>query len=338
MTSTPHDALFKAAFERPEHAAELLQGLLPAPLIGAIDWTTLTRESGTFIDEKLIDRHTDLLFRAKLPDEDAVVYFYLLLEHQSTIDPDMPRRMLVYAMDYWAFHRKHRKGPLPIVFPVLICHVPGGWTAPTTMQALFHPSPDTIPGLAPFVPHLSMLVEDLSLRSNEDLRSLVATAFSVVTLWLLRDARDPARLLANIDHYCDAVAAVLQAPSGQAAFIQLLSYIDYVCGDEHYVEFRETICKQLPEAKEAVMTYAEKMIQQGREQGREEGREQGREQGREEGRLVTLRNVLHKQLTLKFGSVPPEHVATLDSARIEQLERYVERVLTAETLADVFAD
>jgi hypothetical protein len=65
MTSKPHDAIFKAAFEHPEHAAAYLRGVLPAALVDAIAWPTMTRESGSFIDPDLADRHSDLLFSVK---------------------------------------------------------------------------------------------------------------------------------------------------------------------------------------------------------------------------------------------------------------------------------
>lgn len=52
MTEKPHDALFKAAFEKPEHAAGIFRSLLPTTLVKAVAWDTLTRESGSFIDPR----------------------------------------------------------------------------------------------------------------------------------------------------------------------------------------------------------------------------------------------------------------------------------------------
>lgn len=130
MTSTPHDALFKAAFEHPEHAAGLLRSILPSTLAAAIDWTSLERQPGSFIDVGLSDSHTDLLFRARLPDHDPDNHFYILVEHRSSLDRQLPRRMLGYGMDCWEqCHKEQRRekfiGPLPIVLPVLVCHAPG---------------------------------------------------------------------------------------------------------------------------------------------------------------------------------------------------------------------
>jgi predicted transposase YdaD len=327
MTSRPHDALFKAAFESHEHAQKLLRNILPAPLCAVVDWQTLAHEPGSFIDPLLADGHCDLLFSVRLTNK-SQAWFHVLLEHQSTLDADMPRRMLGYLMSFWDRHRKQLSGsgPLPIVIPILICHVPGGWTAPTSMQALFDPSLDEFPGLAEFVPHFRLLVEDLAHLSNDDLHEFALDAFPTLALWLLRDARDPSTLFANLDFWVDAFHDAAHAPSGMEALVQLLSYLSWVCTDEHYEQFCETIRKRLPEAEDTVMTYAEKLIEQGRKEGLEKGLAQGQT------------SLLVKQLALRFGAVPPTYQAVITNATLEQLERYAARVLFAGSLEAVFAE
>ena len=66
MTGRPHDALFKAAFEQPAHAAALLRELVPAALGALIAWDTLRGETGSFVDTALAYRHSDLVFSARL--------------------------------------------------------------------------------------------------------------------------------------------------------------------------------------------------------------------------------------------------------------------------------
>jgi hypothetical protein len=341
MTSMPHDALFKAAFEHPIHAAGLLRSVLPAAAAAAIDWATLERLPGSFVDPRLTDSHTDLLFRAKLL-ENAEYDFYIVVEHRSTPDWQLPRRMLGYGMDCWEeCHKQQRRekvvGPLPIVLPVLISHAPGGWTTPTTMQALFAPPPEQL-GLAPHVPQLRLLVEDLMLRSNEDLLALDLHPFPQVALWLLRDARTPERLFANLAVWLDAMDATMASPGGPEMFVQLMSYVANVCSDEHFLQFREMIRTRIKQAEETMITYAEKLIAQGIETGFEKGREAGREEGREEGRQEGLTQLLEKQLTLKFGEVLPAYRAKLEHATREQIDTYAARVLTADSLAAVFAE
>lgn len=72
----------------------------------------------------------------------------------------------------------------------------------------------------------------------------------------------------------------------------------------------------------------------GQQEGRQEGRIEGLQKGLQEGRIDTLRRLL----LLKFRALGPEHEARLQAASPETLDRYTERVLTADSLAAVFAD
>lgn len=62
--------------------------------------------------------------------------------------------------------------------------------------------------------------------------------------------------------------------------------------------------------------------------------EQLRKEGREEG-LQRQRATLRKQLTLKFGALAGAD-ERIEVATLEQLDRCFERVLTAESLDEVF--
>jgi hypothetical protein len=75
-----------------------------------------------------------------------------------------------------------------------------------------------------------------------------------------------------------------------------------------------------PHAEETVMTIAEQLI----------------EEGRQEGRVAALR----RQLVLKFKlqALDPAYEACLKAATPAALDRYLDRVLTADSLAAVFAD
>ncbi len=62
-------------------------------------------------------------------------------------------------------------------------------------------------------------------------------------------------------------------------------------------------------------------------------REEGREEGRQEGEA----RVLLRQLRLKFGPLAPEIEERVRSADADRLLGWSERILTAESLQDVFS-
>jgi flagellar biosynthesis/type III secretory pathway protein FliH len=68
---------------------------------------------------------------------------------------------------------------------------------------------------------------------------------------------------------------------------------------------------------------------------RAEERNEGLNEGRNEGRKEGERNLLLRQLRARFGELPAAAVARIDAAEIAEIERWGERVLAAQTLAEV---
>jgi predicted transposase YdaD len=327
-TTTPHDALFKAAFETPEQAAALFKQLLPPIITEAIAWDTLARESGTFVDPALRKRQSDLLFSVKLADlenqraeQNRSVLVYLLLEHQSSNDNDMLLRMLEYLVRIWKRHRKANKGRLPIIIPTLISNAPGGWSAPIVFHELFDLHPDAIPGLASLVPNFTLLLQDLTRVDDDELLSWMLLPAASLILKVLRDARHKDSLLQNLDKWRGRVREALAQPGGRAYIEQWLHYIWLVTPDLDFDEVHATLLRELPETKEVAMTFAERL----------------EERGKARGKVEAQVDMLTKQMRLKFGELTEEHVARLSTATAQQLEGYVERILTASTPEEMFA-
>ena len=127
-------------------------------------------------------------------------------------------------------------------------------------------------------------------------------------------------------HWEQAFSQAWAAPNGIDAVNKVLRYLSLVCQDLDLEAFRGIIREHAPEVEVAVMTIAEQM--------RNEGAAEGLAKGLLAGRI----QVLAKLLILKFGAIGAEHDALISAATDEDLDRYVERVLTAETLSAVFAE
>ena len=74
-------------------------------------------------------------------------------------------------------------------------------------------------------------------------------------------------------------------------------------------------------------TLAERWLQKGRAEGRAEGHAKGRAEG--------LREMLGRQLATKFGGLTPEQQARIDAASMNELEQFIERVITVDSVAAV---
>jgi hypothetical protein len=213
---------------------------------------------------------------------------------------------------------------------VVISHPPAGWTSARSFEQLLEPEVMAIPGLAALVPRFSMIVEELAGRSDADLRACALAPFQKLALWMLRDARDPVRLLDGFDAWGPTILEAGRTRSGLEAIEVLIRYLFQILDPVYFDILRAKLQELGTRSTEIAMTIAEYL----EEQGRKKGREEGRLEGRLEERVVTLRSLL----AYKFGSLDAAAEARLHAAAPEALDRYLRRVLTADSLAAVFED
>ena len=148
----------------------------------------------------------------------------------------------------------------------------------------------------------------------------------------MRDGRQLEVLLAHLATW----AAELRELSGRDPDHEdraaLARYIFQVAGETPSELVRQRIAEAAPELEETMATVEEQLIQKGREQGLEQGLEQGREQGR----ALALRETLLRLLRARFGAPDPAIEKRIAAASAAELDRWIERVLTAASPDDVF--
>ena len=312
--SNPHDALFKRTFSQVEHAAGLLRAVLPAEVVPRIDWATLEQVPGSFVDARLAQRHSDLLFSARLVGGGTAL-LYVLVEHQSEPDPWMALRMYGYVDRIWQRWRgEHAEAErLPAVVPVVVHHGRGPWTAARALGDLYDLDDETRRALRSPVPELAFVLDDLGRIATPALEARPMTDLGRLVLLCLQRARVSADMVADLERWLDMLRHVLAGPTGRDAIATVLRYVLRVSDAEP-----ERLLAMLEagigsEATEAFMTGAEKLIEKGRAE------------------------VLLRQLALRFGTIDAATVARVRAARPEELDRWVDRVLTAASLDELFA-
>src|SRR5690606_41098688 len=123
---------------------------------------------------------------------------------------------------------------------------------------LLEPDPSTVPELVPYVPHFSLLIDDLAHLSNEDIRDRALDLFPMLALWALRDSRDPEELLRNLEYWSDAVRQTLRAPEGIKAVSQLLRYFYLVIPKSQHQRFRAKMLAPVSEVQPVEQTIGER--------------------------------------------------------------------------------
>ena len=330
MQANVHDALFKEMLSRPEHAASLLQQILPARVAAHIQFDSLAPCAGSYVDEALKERHSDLLFSVPIDDRPALIY--ILFEHQSTVDGLMSFRLLRYEVRIWERWLRDNPGArkLPMILPVVLHHSVTGWTGSTEFEDLLDVEEATLADVAQYVPNFQFVLEDLSHETDEQLRARAITALARLSLWCLRHAREPWELVDRLGAWADLVSEVRRAPNGMAALVLIMRYIFKTNEpDQPEALVQRLLAAVGEEGKEEIMTAADQLMERGREQGLKRGLEQGIEQGRRELLLDLLRE--------RFGPLPETAVARVTAAGMAELQAWSKRVLTAPGLDDVFA-
>ena len=84
--------------------------------------------------------------------------------------------------------------------------------------------------------------------------------------------------------------------------------------------------------------YLEEGEAKGRAEGEAKGRAEGEARGEAKGKVRGKAEIVLKLLRLRFGDLPEEVKARVAQASLEELEIWIERVLTAESLDAVFAE
>ncbi len=313
MTQTD-DASYKLLFSAPELVRDLVLGFIPDEWLHSLDYTTLEKVPGSYVTDDLRHRADDVIWRVKAGDD--WMYLYILIEFQSTIDPWMAVRVMTYVgLLYQDLIRRQEVLPkrhLPPVLPIVLYNGDAQWTAATDVATLI----PKVPGLvAKYLPKMAYLLIDESQYTETDLADLKNLVAAVI----------------RFEH-----------PENEGALLRLIDLLnDWLDGNPELkrtfaIWIRAVLLRQskqtlvLPKVqdlKELKMTLAERF-----DTWAQAHEEKGKQEGRQEGEAL----VLQKLLTKRFGALPIDVLSKISAASSEQIDLWVDRVLDAAELEDVF--
>jgi hypothetical protein len=261
--------VFRRIFALPANAASQLRAVLPPGIAARLDLGRLAPVPGSFVDEALKWRHSDVLFTAPLDGQDAFVY--VLVEHQSSDDPLMAFRVLRYVTRIWDQYEREHPGAhwLPAVIPLVVYQGPGRWVSPVQLLDVIGLGPHGKQEMQPYLPRFEFLLDDLTRTGEDQLLDRELTPAALVTLLLLKTARGNRQVTADMRRWTGQLRAVLDQPGGGEAFIALLTYIELV-SETPADEVRDLAASLGPDAEEAYVTTAEMLRAEGEARGKAE--------------------------------------------------------------------
>lgn len=271
----PHDRFFKKSMSNMIIAKDFFQHHLPNEILHQVDLSSLSLQTGSFVDQDLQQKFTDILYAVNFGNQSG--YLYLLTEHQSSPDRWMPLRIQRYVTEILLQHidSNPKLESLPCVYPLVFYH---GSQVP--------------------YPYSVRYVE---LFTNRDLayKSLLNT-FQLIDLTTISDEQLKAHstncLMELLQKHCRErnVLGLLQQLQASGKLTQftraelgdyLLTVVEYVAqthDKQPAIEAADYLSKSLNIDRERIMTYAEELYQQGMQQGMQQGVQQGMQRGTEQ--------------------------------------------------------
>jgi len=246
-------------------------------------------------------RQPDLVLRL----DDGRLYH---LELQSAGDAAMPWRML----EYYLLIRQH-------------------YQAPVLQQVLYvGQGPNTLAD-ALVVDRLSFGYQVIDIRDIDCRELLVSPSLEDNLLALLCHLHDEGEAVRSV---LGKIAELDQNERSDA-----LERLQILCGLRPLKAALQSEVKRMPITLNLRDNpFFQEAFAEGEERGRTEGRTEGRAEGRTEGRVEGEYRLLSKQLERRFGPLPALLAARLEAAGSAELERWGVRLLSAQSLEEVFAE
>jgi hypothetical protein len=337
---TPHDAYVRVVLIHPGLLGAQVRAVLPEAVWKLLELDEADAKSARFIDERLKAQESDAVFEVSSASGDVKVF--VLLEHQRTAPWHMPLRVLRYLTAFW--HSKFEANPsarrLPLVIPLVVANVPGGWRGARSLSDLLDGPPELVAALKPFLPHFELVIDDLSQLDVAKVLARPGPPGAHLMWWALSVSTD----LSKIDREATAMLPTMRAAFEQTPglFLQTATYLQSLPMSDSGRQTITTTFELIP-IDEYRREHPEKFIdvdvELGRFLGWVHGRREGREHGREEGRRAGLVEAMMAIWPARFGAPASDEVrARLEQADTATLTRWLVQAQTARAPGDVFAE
>ena len=305
--------------------AQLLREFVAGPWLDDLDLDGMERLNAKLHAETSERRDADMIWRIpRRGGGDA--WLVLLLEFQSTPDPWMALRAMVYAGLLWQHLVREKRlpadGKLPPILPVVLYNGDRRWTAPLAMRELIGLPDDS--SLWRWQPDLRYHLVDEGAFNQDDLARRDAL---LALLFRLESSPDSGQVVALADEVLAWFARYPGFSGLRTVFAEILS------GLLGPLAPNVRAPRGLSEVRNMLATRAETWKQQWLLEGRQEGRQEGEQMGRRAGEAALLLRLLER----RFGPLPDWATDRIAGADTVTLEEWGIRVLDAGSLDAVLA-
>jgi len=323
-----HDKSYKALFSNKEIFLNLIQDFVSDTWCKELTKDNLVLVNKSYVLSDYNEMESDIVYKAKIGESD--VFFYLLLEFQSSVDYRMPVRLLLYMIEIWReilkntgdknFRRKAFR--LPAVVPIVLYNGTKTWTAARSLKDVISSSEVFGENILDF--------KYIFLDVNKYEKDELYRKDSISSAIFLLDQNINA--LEFYDRLRDIVIGFNKLTAQEK--LQLKQWLVNVNLDDN--NLRNNIENMFNAGKEEVLSMTSN-ISKGLEKLKEEGVKEGRAEGKAEGKAEALIKLLTKKLHEipetykdKINKLPEVEIDIMlidifDIEKVEDLDKYFTR-------------
>jgi predicted transposase/invertase (TIGR01784 family) len=242
---------------------------MPVDVLNLMDLDSLAICKDTFVEKDLAAYYSDMLYAVTLTG--APGFVYVLFEHKSWYDKYVHLQLLEYMVKIWRLFlkqqkEKHRKDPLPIVIPLLICHGEKAW--PSVRVRLTSLLAGPVQELARYIPDFNFELYDLRRFSDKEIKG---TIMARVVLLLFKYSSDP-NLIKKLPEILALMSELMQQQTGLQYLETVLRYLFSIVEEVTTEDIKEIVEKALSRREaDYIMTLAETLHNEGKIEGKIEG-------------------------------------------------------------------
>ncbi len=306
-------------FEDKEYVRDLVE-ILASELAACIDFSRLSQINRSFIPDSLREQESDMVFTAPFQTESGTdeLLIYILIEHQSTVDPIMGFRVLFYMVQIWDFQRrgwesdnvpKSQRRFRPIL-PIVYYTGEKQWSNPLTLDVIM----DMPEVLARFVPKFDTLFLSVNETEAADLKETDQPLGWLLTV-LQQENADIETLSTAL---FEAVPHVKHLRKAIAYLVLLILHRRPAAEHEDLIRLVEQQAHDM-EVENMAKSMADVL----------------REQGEARGETRAKRENIIKLLQIRFDNVPETVTQKVNKIRsLSRLNSLFEKAATINTLDD----
>ncbi len=295
MAENIHDKGYKDILSNKKYFLDLLRSFVHQDWVKDIDENEVEMLNNNFVDDDFKEKETDIIYKLKI--DGVEVYFYCLLELQSSVDFAMPFRLLRYMFLFYSVlfsqvdknERERADFRLPVVVPIILYNGTDKWTAVKSFgEYLKH-----YEHFGEYFINFKYILLDVNSYKDEDLLEIG----NLISCIIMFDKKfDQNRFYEIVRKFSKRFSSFTK--DEQEDFIVWFRNVFLSKSSKHDVKKLRDMLSELKKG-ETQMTYAlerfaDELIEKGRAEGIEKGIEKGRAEGVVNGMLEAAKRFVLK--------------------------------------------